>query len=223
MRLLLFLVGTLLASQAFAAPSAADRPRFNAWLEGQRIVSCYIAGDRKRIEAALVADPISGAFEQWYGLRDKSCPERTVRPQAEFYRYALAEALFRRDLKKLAAGNFAMVPRLAHARPAPKASVGASKKDKDRAAGEQAFEINLSMLGECLVRGNPVGSHAVLSSEPASDAETAAFASMMPAMERCIDQTKPARVGLDDVRGTIAVNYLRLAKAQPSGWQGASR
>lgn len=208
---------TALAVTAPAAGQSSERMRAQTWTAGQQLAACHLAGDRSRLEAAIVADPASGAFDDWAAQRDTSCTSAAVQTRGDFYRYAISEALFRRELRRSSPGSFTSVPPLNHARPAPRFKTMASKKTRDDEASLQASAIKLSALGECIVRNDPATSHALLVANPATSNEMTALTNLMPSVEGCT-RGQAAKMQVDDLRGAIALNYVRLAKAA-GGWR----
>lgn len=212
----------LLASHVSAAEPAANT-RLQAWTVGQQLALCHLGGDKKRLKIALLADPMTGAFEQWAAQRDLTCQSAAVRPRGDFYRYAISEAIFRRDLKKVYLRDLAAIGPLTHARPPLKFAIQTSKQDREAAAALQAGAVNLSVLGECVVRSDPMTAHALLNTRPTTEAETAALTKLMPSVEHCVDQSRATKMGIDDLRGAIALNYVRLANAPRNQRAGAAQ
>ena len=205
----------LLAAAACAVPAfaqTADRVRAQAWSAGQQVAACHLAGDKKRLEAALLADPASGAFDDWAAQKDTTCTSANVQTRGDFYRYAVSEALFRRDYRRGTPASFASVPPLSHARGAVKTKAMASRKMRDEDNALQASAIKLSMLGECIVRNDPATSHALLAANAGTPDEMTALTNLMPSVEGCT-RGQATKMAIDDLRGAVALNYVRLAKA----------
>lgn len=138
----------------------------------------------------------------------------------DLYRYALADALVNRDLAAWTVPDLAAVPRLVHRDPGEAPSqvtasgkpLGKRKYEAAVAAHEkEATYAYLSRYGECAVRGNPAGSKALLLAAPDSAQETAAFNALRPVLERCLVEGRTIRFGRVALRGSIAINFYRLA------------
>jgi hypothetical protein len=81
----------------------------------------------------------------------------------------------------------------------------------------------LSMVGECAVRGNPGGARDLLKARLNSKEEDAAVQTMMPAFASCLPKGAQVRFNIRSLRGTVAVNYYRLALAQKLARSGAAK
>lgn len=73
--------------------------------------------------------------------------------------------------------------------------------------------IYLSHFGECVVRAEPEVSYQLLRSRATSAEENAAFGNLSPALDKCLDQGQSMSLNKAAIRGTIAMNYYRLAHA----------
>jgi len=71
----------------------------------------------------------------------------------------------------------------------------------------------LSTVGECAVRANPRGAHDFLNARLNSKEESAAVQTMMPAFASCLPKGVQVHFNILSLRGTVAVNYYRLALA----------
>lgn len=141
-----------------------------------------------------------------------------MRAKAVQMRYGLAEALVLSDVKAVPA-DLSLVAPLQHLpfvdRPMP-ADVAA---DPERVARWQAFAeaarayANLAPIGECVVRADPAGSLALLKTKVESDAEKAAVGAIASALPGCVKKGEQLSINRFNLRGTIAVNLYRLARA----------
>ena len=75
----------------------------------------------------------------------------------------------------------------------------------------------LSRYGECVVRADPAGSRALLAAKPETPEEASRFAALRLALATCLPEGHTLEFGKLALRGTIAVNYYRLAKAAAAG------
>lgn len=136
-------------------------------------------------------------------------------------RYALADALVRRDIPG------AVTPNLKNAAPLvhpdfdeqdflPKAGRKTKQWQLDQLAESRTKRIALVYLaefGECVVRENAATSHALLMADPESTGESVAFASLRPALANCLVAGQTLSFNKSMLRGTIAMNFYRLAQA----------
>ena len=178
---------------------------------------------RRKHDAAaqVVLDPAADlGVERERGLFISDCmPSGSrMRAKATQMRYGLAEALALVDLKQIPA-SFDGVGPLEHRpfvdRPMP-ADVAANPA---RLAGWKAFAeaatayAALSPFGECVARADTGGSAALLRTRLDSDAEQAAIAAMGPALSGCLAKGQKIAINRFNLRGTVAVNLYRLARA----------
>jgi hypothetical protein len=145
------------------------------------------------------------------------------------FRYAIADALVRRQLAQVPPPVLDDVPALTHREPgeAPNADAkgrpltGRALQEAHRDYQEEQGSAYLSRYGECVVRVDPAAAKALLMTEPESGAEAAQFAAMSTALATCLAEGHTLSFGKVALRGTIAVNYYRLAMAartaQPGG------
>lgn len=78
---------------------------------------------------------------------------------------------------------------------------------------EALVRVALSLIGECVVRAAPAKSEALVRSEVAGAAEAAALRSILPDLQGCILAGKQFNFSREMLRGTVAMNFYRLAKA----------
>ena len=71
----------------------------------------------------------------------------------------------------------------------------------------------LSMIGECAVRADPTGARNLLKARLNSKDEDAAVQALTPAFASCLPKGAQVRFNILSLRGTVAVNYYRLALA----------
>jgi len=140
----------------------------------------------------------------------------------DLYRYALADALVNRELASLPAPDLDAVPKLDHHEPGeppqavdPKGrKIGKRKLEAAREAhGRDVAFAFLSQYGECVVRADTAGARALLVTTPDSAEETTRFAALRPAFARCLPEGRTMRFGKVALRGSVAINYYRLAHA----------
>ena len=194
-----------------------------------RYGECVIRTQQQRASEAILANVDNATLLTKYSeLVVPRCmvtlPGSTVsiRFTGDQYRYALADALVRKELAGQPAPDVDMVARLDHREPGASPSgldekgKPLSKKDLETAqeAYREAQAYNfLSRYGECVVRRDPAAAKALLLTTPNSDAEKASFPGMSTALATCLPPGQTLSFGKSALRGTIAVNYYRLAKA----------
>lgn len=136
----------------------------------------------------------------------------------EFYRYALAGALMRKDFGQTSFADFSKVPPLQH-RPFPvldEAAVPKKKKKADAFREESRLEWLdgfVARYAECVVRRIPLVSRELLATGVASIQEKDKFGLMGDALSNCMPEGRTVRFSKEMLRGSIAVAYYRLADA----------
>lgn len=250
MRLALRLAAAV--SLALAAPAFALQPLRAAdeWSDADystkeiralthAYAQCVVKRRPAKTSQAIVADPDNVSILRDYSMLIISeCLSRQVnedtkmRFTGDLYRYALADALVNRELAAQPAPVLDSVPPLAHRNPGPPP---AEVNDKGKKLGKRKLEearLNfgrdvayafLSHYGECVVRADAAGSKALLMTKPDSAEESARFAALRPVFSRCLPTDRTLRFGKVALRGSVAINYYRLAHAARAGAAGASR
>lgn len=139
----------------------------------------------------------------------------------DMMRYTLAEALVRREF---AAGPVSSIkdaaaleePTLDEAKYQPKPGKKLNKAKLERlqeSRSKRVALIYLAKFGECVVRQESIQSHALLMAQSATVEETRAFNALMPAFGNCLAPGETLKFNKTVLRGTIAMNYYRLANA----------
>jgi hypothetical protein len=191
--------------------------------------TCVVKNQQRRASEAILRNlDNSNLLRSYPQLIDGACLlfAAGAGAQARFtgdeYRYALADGLVRRTLADAPPPQLDAVPRLDHREP----EEAPSKLDKKgrplkparyEAAvlahqQKQAYAY-LSRYGECVVRSNPAGARALLLSEPSTAEENSRFGDLRTALGTCLPEGASLQFGKLALRGTIAVNYYRLAMA----------
>ena len=140
---------------------------------------------------------------------------------SDLYRYALADALVRADFSKEGATTFSDRLPLAHLQPMPfeqRDDAAAKLKGRKKADFlkdyEKDFAVSwLSKYGECVVRADPVNARLWLLTVPDVPEETSRINAMRPAFAACLEPGEPMKFNRTTMRGAVAINYYRLAKA----------
>ena len=140
----------------------------------------------------------------------------------DLLRYALADALVRRQLINQPAIDPLVIGPLAHNQPVPPPSVTEAKAEADQGKpfdrkqwqfGVALAYSQVSQFGECVVRADPAGTKQLLASAPTSAPEAAAIAALKPVLGSCLRKDSKLHLTKEVLRGTIALNYYRLANA----------
>jgi hypothetical protein len=178
---------------------------------------------------ALLAYVDNKTMMRRYGiLVDGDCLVRVTHASAkmkfpgDLYRYALADALVARELAAAPVIDLSGVPPLDRgtppdppAAPAANASKGEKARYEDALKDyneKQSFRA-LDEFGECVVRTNPAGARSLLLTQPEAPAEASGFDALRPAFAECLPEGMTLAFGKLVLRGTVAVNYYRLAHA----------
>jgi len=144
----------------------------------------------------------------------------SMRFGGDLYRYALADALVNRELAAWTVADLAGVPGLVHRDPgqAPAQMTASGKRLGKRTYAaalaeyeEQSAYAYLSRYGECVVRSDGEGAKALLLTGPDTPQETAAFDRLRPVFAHCLTEGRTLRFGRTTLRGSIAINFYRLA------------
>jgi hypothetical protein len=136
-------------------------------------------------------------------------------------RYLLADALVRREF------HSGLPSSIANAAPLEQPTFGqarfqfhggknlkVSQSDQLRASQEiRAGLVFITQFGECLARAHPAKSHALLMTQPASVEERAVFQQLVPEFASCLPSGQKLEFNKATLRGTIAMNFYRLAHA----------
>lgn len=220
-----FAAGLAMAASA-PAGARSDLSTKKARAAMHAYAKCVVKRQARKASEALTSNADNGTILREYrSLIDGECLEVEVAKMSfggDLFRYALADALVDRELADQPVPELARVPRLAHRtpseppEPAPANAGKAARKkfEKARRAYEEALGIGfLSSYGECIVRFSPAGAKALLATTPDSPQETAGFDALRPAFAACLVEGRTLRFGRVALRGSIAINYFRLAHA----------
>jgi hypothetical protein len=239
-----------MGSLALAAPAFAAQSLAEDWSDADystketralthAYAQCVVRRQAAKASQAIVGNADNGTIMRDYPMLIRpECLTRETRQatrmgfSGDLYRYALADALVNRELAGRPALDLDSVPRLDHRDPGepPQAADPSGRKlgkrkleaalRSHRQASAFAF---LSRYGECVVRVDSDGSRNLLLTKPDSTEESARFAALRPAFGRCLSEGQTMRSGKAALRGTIAVNYYRLAHAARASAAGAPR
>ena len=197
---------------------------------------CIVNSKGSRVLAAhVILEDVSNEtiIKKYPGLVDPNCMPmgaNTLTLPGDYIRYGIAEALVTRELVQPAT-SFDGVPLLQHKAVDPAdftAKPGASKKSiqtLEQARLNAEDRVFASKFGECVVRTDPAYSRKLLFTATSSLEEDAFFAALRPALGSCLIPGQTIKIEKSMVRGTIALNYYRLAHAAQTltASQGASK
>jgi hypothetical protein len=71
----------------------------------------------------------------------------------------------------------------------------------------------LSIYGDCVVRADPAAAYRLIFTKPSSDQESSAFAALKHSFSQCLVAGQTLSFSRASLRGAIAMNLYRLAKA----------
>lgn len=147
------------------------------------------------------------------------------------YKYALADALVNADFASRGHDSFS--DRLPLAQPSEttqaeqtellaKMKSGSKRKEVQRDLEKHNALVWLARYGECVVREDPKNARFWLLTPPETPEEVSRINAMRPAFSACLG-TGTARFNRITMRGTVAINYYRLAMATVVPGAGGSR
>ena len=220
----------LLAGYALTAPGRSAASEFKE-SEVRRMMrdyaACVVNAEHKMAAAAIVADADNGVIIRKYPeLIDGQCLGRAVgsvqmKFTADYYRYALAEALVNADFAHSGPTDFDDRLPLAHLLVPPQEELQKSlAKLKDRRRRQELQDdynkrlgvVWLSHYGECIARTDPAGSRYWLLTPPDGPEELSRIDALRPAFASCLNGGI-IKFSRGTLRGTVAINYYRLAMA----------
>lgn len=233
----------LLAAAMLVAEPLGSAPETDLSSKETRAVvhayaTCVVKRQPRQAAEAIQRNIDNGAMMRQYPkLFDGGCltgkPTEVMKARfvGDLYRYAIADALVRRDLATFAQNDFSTLPPLNHREPGePPARIdGKGKKLTEKAYQDAlaSYEKSrgfsyLSKYGECAVRLNPAGAQALLLTTPDTADEAARFKALFPALSTCLPEGQTLKFGKVTLRGTIAINYYRLAMAARAAATGTA-
>lgn len=178
------------------------------------VLELSLTAERRKILVEEVSDGYCFAYAAFDGVLSAAFPGDTMR-------YTLADALVRLEFPTSAVASFSHAPRLAHrfwdpSLYQPNAVNRVGKRNLEgqaRNLAEAKMATFMSGFGECVVRSDPVGSHGLLMTKVTSAEETAQINRLRPALAGCIPKQMELPLTKASIRGSIALNYYRLAMA----------
>lgn len=216
---------------ALALALAAAGPRDLSTEDSREVMRdfsrCMAKHHAKEATAIVNWDPADQTPEGFYRLFKSDCMPRggisglQMRGKLTHYRYALAEALLLRTYRDAMPAGVATAEPLSHpaipvGAPIPAKWRGDAAEWQEQVALSQAYAY-VSAFGECLVRTAPDQAWALLKTEVVSKGEQAALEALAPAMSGCVSKGQQVELNKFNVRGSIALNFYRLAMAAGGG------
>ena len=189
-----------------SAPGSKVAAQSNGSRAVPNFVECVMRQEGQNVERALVANPRPKAFATWIEQHSSKCGDVTAidggsspEVQRPDLRYALAEAVFRKEFRSDPAirstEDLFAIPPLA------------GPKGRDNSS--------LDAVAECVIRADPDGSFELLSSEAGSSGEERAFSQISRPLAICGKNSPSTADDLERLRGALAFDYIRLADARP--------
>lgn len=216
-RVLMLIAGCTLAFPA----KAADRETREIF---KNYTECVVRQHpRDAIQVVLTDTPSGEIMRRYPSLITPDCLDAgELRiPGGEFVLFGFAEALLRRDYLHGFPEDIAQAAPLTHApvddtdyQPKPGKKISAKELAELQERDKQAHAVRaLSIYAECVARSDPDAALKLSLSDPGSSQESSAFATLQPALSSCLEKGKTITLEKTAVRGAIALDLYRLAKA----------
>jgi hypothetical protein len=199
---------------------------------------CVVKQEARKAAQALLADvPNDVILDKYPMLLIGACLTRETHAATkmsfagDLYRYALADALVNRELRASPVPDLTGVPplvqRTVSVPPPVKPEHGGRTAEKAYEKAQESYDralvfAFLARYGECIVRADAAGSKALLLTKPDSPEESAAFGAIRLALGTCLPEGRTLKFGKVALRGSIAINYYRLAHAVRPGAAGTA-
>lgn len=219
------------ASAAFvlAPAKGADRAKEDA--ANRKVMhdyaKCVVKSNRNIASEAIVSNADNSTIlKRFPTLINNDCLGRvagnvSMRFGGDLYRYALADALVNIDFVTSGERDFSNRLPLAHLLTPSQSDLDAAladtKNKRKRQELQKSFDkkvgvVWLSRYGECVVRRDPSKARLWLLTPPGVPEEISRINELQPAFNTCLGEgtLKFNRVTM---RGTVAINYYRLAMA----------
>lgn len=217
----------LLVSLALAPLSvrAKDPTPDEARRVSTEYASCIVKHNHDKASEALLADVDNDTLQRKFrGLIDNTClpsDADSLKFAGDLYRYALADALVAAEFADSGPDDFSDRLPLSHL-PSPTqaeldaalAKAGSAKKRDQVLTGFQKKEgvSLLSRYGECVARQDPRDVRLWLLTKPGTPEENGRIDALRPTFAACLEGGTVA-FSKATMRGTVALNYYRLAHA----------
>lgn len=197
--------------------------------ETRRVVldyaSCVVKWAHDKVARTVLADGDNNVIKHdLAGFISGDCVALgidTMKFDGDLYRYALADALVRSEFANQGPSDFSDRPPLTHRQAPTKSDIDAALANvtsaKKRDALMHGFEAQnvvaaLSQYGECVVRADPTDARLWILTKPGSTEEANRIDALRPSFGICLKNGKVV-FSKATLRGTVALNYYRLAHA----------
>ena len=222
-RLLFLAISAATAMPSQAAPDPVyNRPAEEALRVFRKFSECTVqAHPKESAEVVLSNDTSDEIMQRHPSIVSPDCLDdgQLEIPSGDYIRYGLAEVLVRQEYSKGLPSDILQAVPLRYP-----AFDDSAYKPKRRTRPDEAAELAkrwrilvadraLAIYGECVVRANPAGALRVVLSAPGSPDEAAAFSAVHSALSTCLTQGQKVEFGKAMLRGALAVDLYRLAKA----------
>lgn len=227
--------GLLIATQATAGLSGARLAEYRE--DVRSYATCTVRNHHDRARDLVLANVDNQTMERKFAdifISEKQafifgCKELMLRGNQgividpDLYRASLADVLVNKDLNAVEVGSFEAIAPLSHLAPQTaaefdaayaKARSSTAKEKVKQARDASVAKAWLSHFGECVVRRDPAATKAWLLTKPESAEETSAASKAAPALGSCLVAGEKLTFSKHVLRGTIAINYYRLAMAK---------
>lgn len=147
--------------------------------------------------------------------------EIRMRFDGDFMKYALADALVRSqlasapivDVNSIAPLRYPQTDLTEYTLPEGKRLKPAQLQEFEDRRNRALADAYLAQFGECVVRAASSNAYRLLMTDPETQEEATAIQGLTPALRGCLDAGRTITLNKATIRGTIAYNYFRLAKA----------
>jgi hypothetical protein len=218
MRSIIVAIGAIVISVAAKSapvsptPLSTEETRKAAYQYGICVVQRRASGASKAVLSNVDTETLNVRYR---ALFDVCRIDGTIVFPGDFYVYTLADALVALELTALPVPDLSQVP------PLPGRSTPTFAKLKRKYGYDAALQATrdadvygaLNAYGECVVRKSPANAKALLMAKPESAEELSRFEALSPALSACAPAEQKVELTKFLVRGTIALNYYRLAQA----------
>lgn len=227
-RFLIFMLASLSVARPIPS-SASDFKESEVRRMSRNYAACVVLERHKTAAKAIIAAADNDEILRKYPrLIDSDCLASTAGSvtmmfKADNYRYALAEALVNSDFARSGPTSFDDRLPLAHLslpldedlQKAVAATADQHKREELANDFKETYYVAwLSRYGECIVRADPVASRNWLLTIPDGPEESSRIDAMRAAFTACL-KGGTSKFTRSALRGTVAINYYRLAMAKP--------
>lgn len=227
-RFLIFMLAGLSVARPIPS-SASDFKESEVRRMSRDYAACVVMLQHKVAARAIIADAENDEILRKYpqlvdvGCLGSTAGSVTMTFKAHNYRYALAEALVNSDFARSGPTSFDDRLPLAQLRlpvddDLQKAVAAMAdqhmREELESKFREEYYVAWLSRYGECVVRADPVASRNWLLTIPDGPEEASRIDAMRAAFTTCL-KGGTSKFTRSALRGTVAINYYRLAMAKP--------